>query len=196
MKISLRIATAFLIAVASAFAERSEKEIIDLINQVITRVNHGEIKALNDLTTLPGDYSTPAFLVIFKQNYNLYGATAQNRAIGAKAAELITTTPGGEKYLVNLLNNAKEGESNGIYFQEVSAINCLQLVNNKLSVRVLCGALFETEIGRKAAAALASMNLPDAPYPPPPKNKPAPKNPESVAKWKLWWDGHKANYTD
>ena len=196
MKISLVIATALLIAVASAFAERSEKEIIDLINQVITRVNHGEINALNDLTALPGDYSTPAFLVIFKQNYNLYGATAQNRAIGAKAAELITTTPGGEKYLVKLLNNAKEGESNGIYFQEISAINCLQFVNNKLSVRVLCGALADTEIGRKAADALSKMSLPDAPYPPPPKNKPAPRNPESIAKWRLWWDGHKANYTD
>ena len=194
MKFSLGVVAALLIAVTPAFCERSEKEMIDLINRVNVRINGGEINALNDLTTLPGDWATPALLNIFKYNYNVFGATALNKSIGAKAAQLITTTPGGEAYLVKLLKDAKEGQPNGIYFQQVSATKCLALVKGKLAVRVLCGALADSEIGGRAADALASMSLPEAPYSP--KTKPTPKRAEAVAKWKTWWDANKGNYSD
>lgn len=115
-------------------------------------------------------------LDIFKYNYNVFGATALNKSIGAKTAQLITTTPGGEAYLVKFLKDAREGQPNGIYFQQVSAVKCLALVKNKLAVRVLCGALADSEIGGRAADALATMNLPDAPYAA--KTKPAPKGAE------------------
>lgn len=194
MKISLVIATALLIAVTPAFSELSEREMVDLINGVSLRINGGEVNALTELTTLPGNVAVPALLNIFKSNYSIFGATALNKSIGAKAAQLITTTPGGEAFLVKLLKDAREGQSNIVYFQQVSAINCLGLVKNKLAVRVLCGALADSEMGGRAAEALSMMGLPDAPYSA--KSKPAPKKAEAVAKWKTWWDAHKGNYSD
>jgi hypothetical protein len=194
MKISLVVATALLFAATPAFSELSEQEMIGLINRVSLRINGGEINALNDLTTLPGNVAEPVLLDIFKHNYNVFQATPLNRSIGTKAAQLVTTTPGGEEYLVKLLKDAREGQSNNIYFQQVSAVNCLALVKNKLAVRVLCGALADSEIGGRAADALVTMSLPDAPYSP--KSKPAPKKAEAVAKWKTWWDAHKGNYSD
>lgn len=56
MKISLVIVTALLIAVTPSFSEPSEKEMIDLINRVNVRINGGELNALTELTTLPGDW--------------------------------------------------------------------------------------------------------------------------------------------
>ena len=167
---------------------------VDLINRVNLRINGGEVNALTELTTLPGNVAEPVLLDIFKHNYNVFQATPLNRSIGTKAAQLVTTTPGGEEYLVKLLKDAREGQPNNIYFQQVSAVNCLALVKNKLAVRVLCGALADSEIGGRAADALATMSLPDAPYSA--KTRPAPKKAEAVAKWKTWWDANKGNYGD
>ena len=194
MKISLSIAAALLLAITPAFSELSEKEMVDLINRVSLRINGGEVNALTDLTTLPVNVAVPALLNAFKYNYNVFRATPLNKAIGAKAAQLLTTTPGVEEDLLKLFKIARDDLPNNVYFQQDSAIKCLRLVNNKFSVRVLCAALAPTEIGCKAADALATMSLPDAPYVMNEKSRPS--KPDGVAKWKVWWDAHKGNYSD
>ena len=194
MKIGLAVATAFLIAVTPAFSELSEKEMVDLINRVSLRINGGEVNALNDLTTLPGNVAVPALLNAFKYNYNVFRATPLNKAIGAKAAQLLTTMPGAEEDLLKLFKIARDDIPNNVYFQQDSAIKCLQLVNNKFSVRILCAALAPTEIGCKAADALAKMSLPDAPYVMNEKSRPS--KADGVVKWKAWWDVHKGNYSE
>ena len=194
MKISLSIAAALLLAITPAFSELSEKEMVDLINRVSLRINGGEVNALTDLTTLPVNVAVPALLNAFKYNYNVFRATPLNKAIGAKAAQLLTTTPGVEEDLLKLFKIARDDLPNNVYFQQDSAIKCLRLVNNKFSVRILCAALAPTEIGCKAADALATMSLPDAPYVMNEKSRPS--KPDGVAKWKAWWDAHKGNYND
>ena len=144
MKIGLAVATAFLIAVTPAFSELSEKEMVDLINRVSLRINGGEVNALTDLTTLPVNVAVPALLNAFKYNYNVFRATPLNKAIGAKAAQLLTTMPGAEGDLLKLFKIARDDVPNNVYFQQDSAIKCLQLVNNKFSVRILCAALAPT----------------------------------------------------
>ena len=194
MKFSISIATALLVAITPAFSELSEKEMVDLINRVSLRINGGEVNALTDLTTLPGDVAVPALLNAFKYNYNVFRATPLNKSIGAKAAQLLQTTPGAEENLLKLFKITRDDVPNNVYFQQESAIGCLRLVNNKFSVRVLCAALAPTEIGCKAADALATMSLPDAPYVMNEKSRPS--KPDGVAKWKAWWDAHKGNYSD
>lgn len=194
MKISLVIAAALLIAVTPAFSEMSEKEMVDLINRVSQRINGGDINALTDLTTLPVNVATPALLNAFKYNYNVFRATPLNKAIGAKAAQLLITMPGAEEDLVKLFKIARDDIPNNVYFQQESAIGCLRLVNNKFSVRVLCVALAPTEIGCKAADALAKMGLPDAPYTMNEKSRPS--KADGVAKWKAWWEAHKGSYSE
>ena len=194
MKLSLAVFLGLLLAATPAFSEMSEKEMVDLINRVSLRINGGEVNALTDLTTLPVDVAVPALLNAFKYNYNVFRATPLNKAIGAKAAQLLTTTPGAEEDLLKLFKIARDDLPNNVYFQQDSAIKCLRLVNNKFSVRVLCAALAPTEIGCKAADALATMSLPDAPYVMNEKSRPS--KPDGVAKWKAWWDAHKGNYND
>lgn len=194
MKLSLAVVIGLLLAATPAFSELSEKEMVDLINRVNLRINGGEVNALTDLTTLPVDVAVPALLNAFKYNYNVFRATPLNKSIGAKAAQLLQTTPGAEANLLKLFKIARDDLPNNVYFQQDSAIKCLRLVNNKFSVRVLCAALAPTEIGCKAADALATMSLPDAPYVMNEKSRPS--KPDGVAKWKAWWDAHKGNYSD
>jgi hypothetical protein len=194
MKTRLAIGIAWFIAAFPAFSEPSQKEVVALMNRVTHRVNDGDINALNDLTTLPGKYAAPAFITIFQQNYGIGNATAQNRAIGLKCAQLLTTTPGGEEYLMNLMKDAPDPLPNQLYFQQYYAINCMLLVEQKFAVRVLCRGLNDNEIGGKVANALAMLKLPDAPYPP--IEKPNEKNVVAVPKWKIWWEAHKDNYVE
>jgi hypothetical protein len=91
-----------LVAISPAFSELSEKEMVDLINRVSLRINGGEVNALTDLTTLPVDVPVPALLKAFKYNYNVFQATPLNKSIGAKAAQLLQTTPGAEENLLKL----------------------------------------------------------------------------------------------
>lgn len=109
-----------------------------------------------------------------------------------KCAQLLTTTPGGEDYLVKLLQNTREDIPNDVYYQQVSAIKCMLLVNQKFAVRVLCSGLVDNESGGRAASTLALMGLPDAPYST--KEEMAPSKLDGIAKWKLWWEAHKDNY--
>lgn len=194
MKTRLAIGIAWFIAAFPAFSEPSQKEVVGLMNRVTHRVNDGDINALNDLTTLPGKYAAPAFITIFKNNYNIASATPQNRAIGLKCAQLLTTTPGGEEYLVKLLKDAPDPVPNQLYFQQYYAINCMLLVEQKFAVRVLCSGLNDNEIGGRAAKTLSKMKLPDAPFPP--NDQPDEKNVITVPKWKLWWEAHKDNYVE
>jgi hypothetical protein len=61
----LAIASALLGMVRSLFSEPSETEIGARVSQVEARVAAGETGALNELTTLPGKYASPAFLAIY-----------------------------------------------------------------------------------------------------------------------------------
>ena len=192
MKLNLLIALALFCVAGSVFSEPSEKEVIALMNKVQARVAGGDVKALDELTTLPGSWSPPAFLTIFKQNYNIYGATASNRAIGARCAQLATSTAGGEEYLVKLLKG--KAANNGIYYQQDSAIKCLVVVHNDTSVRILGGALADVdteEIGPKPTRALTTLNLPGSPISP----KDRVSDADAFAKWRKWWDGHKGDYS-
>lgn len=166
MKVQIFTAVALFYAAGSTFAEPTDKEIVTLMNKVQVRVARGDIKALDELTTLPGHWATPAFLTIFKQNYNIYGYTPTNRAIGARCAQLAVSTNGGEEYLVKLLKG--KAANNYGYFQQDSAIKCLVVVHDEKSVRILGSALAEVEpdeIGPKLTRALTSLNLPGAPSP-------------------------------
>lgn len=185
------IAFAFFCTVAPVFSEPSEKELVSLMNRVQSRVAAGEINALNDLTTLPGKFAVPAFLTIFKQHYNLNGATATDRAIGVKCAEFATSIPGSDEYLISLLKG--KPANNGIYFQQDSAIQCLVIVHNDKTVRILGGSLDsldEEEIGPKVTHALADLKLPEAPISP----RERVSNAEALKRWKQWWQAHKDAY--
>lgn len=191
MKLNLFIATVLFCVAGSVFAEPTEKEFLAVMNKVQARVAGGDVKALDELTTLPGSWSTPAFLTIFKQNYNIYGFTPTNRAIGARCAQLATTTSGGEEYLVKLLKG--KPADNRVYYQQDSAIKCLVANNNATSVRILGGsldAIDEEEIGPKVTRALTALNLPGAPM----SSKDRVSNAEALKKWKQWWDAHKGDY--
>ena len=188
------IGIAFLFAAGTAWSDMSDKEIIALMNRVTNSTMGGDINSLNELKALPPNWAIVSYLTLFKQNYNIYGATAQNKAIGLKCAQLITTTPGAETILVNLINNTDANLPNTVYYQQISAINCMRIVGNKLSVRVLGAALKDTEMGGMAANALAMMKLPDAPFTL--KQDARPANAEGVAKWRRWWDANKGNYAE
>ncbi len=192
MKTGALIAILSLSAVVTAFTEPSDKEAIAIMNRVQRKVAGGDVGALDELTTLPGSMSAPAFLTIFKQNYNVYGATAQNRAIGLKAAQLATSVPGGEEYLVKLLRKKPDNSPNWVLIQQDTGIKALIATNNKTSVRILCGALDEVDIGGKAANALATMGLPGAPYSS--KSKSDTSTPQGVQKWKQWWAENADSY--
>lgn len=191
MKLYLVSALAFFCVVGTVFSEPSEKEIVALMNRVQRRIAEGDVKALDDLTALPAKFSTSAFLTIFKQNYNVSGASASQKAIGLRCAQLATSTPGGEEYLAKLLKG--KAANNYIYFQQESAIHCLTLVHNDVSIRILCGALDDLdpeEIGPKVVRALASLNLAAAPVSP----KETIRYADAISKWKQWWDAHKSEY--
>ena len=194
MKFPLAIGLAWFIVAAPAFCEPSQREFMDHMNRIQIRINGGEIDSLKELTAYPGKWATPAFLTIFKQNYNVNGATPLNKGIGLKCAQLLTTTPGGEDYLVKLLQNTNEDIPNDVYYQQVSAIKCMLLVNQKFAVRILCSGLVDNEIGGRAASALALMGLPDAPYST--KKEIAPSKLDGIAKWRVWWEAHKDNYIE
>lgn len=190
MKLSLLVVAIFGV-VGSVFSEPTDKEVIDLMNKVTIRVNGGDLKALNELTALPGHWATPALLSIFKQNYNIYMATPQNKAIGLKAAQLAISTDGGEEYLLKLLKG--KPANNYVYFQQDSAIKCLVLVHDGRSIRILGASLDDldpAEIGPKVVNALASLNLPGAPV----SAKERISYAAALAKWKTWWASHKENY--
>lgn len=194
MKSHLAIGFAWFSTAAAAFCEPTQREFMDHMNRIQVRINGGEIDALNELTAYTGKWATPAFLIIFKQNYNVNGATALNKSIGTRCAQLLTTTPGGEDYLIKLLKDTDENIPNDIYYQQATAIKCMLLVNQKFGVRVLSSGLNDNEIGGKAANALATLNLPDAPYLP--NNKTGEANKVTVPKWKAWWEAHKDSYIE
>jgi hypothetical protein len=191
-----RLVTAFalLSMIASGFSEPSDKEAIALINKVELRVNGGDTSALNDLMVLPGKMAVPAYLNFFKNNYNIFGATRQNRGIGEKAAELATKIPGGEEYLVKLLKKKPDDSPNWVFAQQSTGIKALICANNKTAVRILCGALDEPEIGGRAANALANLGIPGAPYSSNNKGSDATSNAEGIAKWKKWWNDNAYKY--
>ena len=191
MKLIFFIAAALFSAAGSAFSEPSDKEVIALTNKVQARVAGGDVKALDELTTLPGHWATPAFLTIFKHNYNIFGYTPTNRAIGARCAQLAVSTNGGEEYLVKLLKG--KAANNMVYYQQDCAIKCLVVVHDEKSVRILGGALADVEpeeIGPKLTRALTSLNLPGSPVSPKERIGDA----DALAKWRKWWDGHKGDY--
>ena len=192
MKTRLAIGFAWFITATAAFCEPSQGEFLAHMNRVQVRIRGGEIDALNELTAYPGKWATPAFLTIFKQSYN--GATPLDKGISMRCAQLLTTTQGGEDYLVKLLKNTNEDISNDIYFQQATAIKCMLLVNPKFGVRVLSSGLNDNEIGGKAANALATLHLPDAPFPSNMKTGEA--NRVTVPKWKEWWEAHKDSYIE
>jgi hypothetical protein len=194
MKLLPLIAMAFLVSRSVAWSEMTDKEIIALMNRVTLSTNGGDINSLNELKAMPPKWAVVSYLTLFKQNYNINGATPQNKAIGAKCAQLLTTTPDGEALLVKLINDIDLKLPNQIYYQQISAINCMRIVNNKFAVRVLGAALNDTEMGGRAANALAMMKLPDAPFTL--KQEARPSNAEGVAKWRTWWDANKGNYTE
>jgi hypothetical protein len=192
MKINLFIVLACLCTAGSVFSEPSEKEIIGLMNRVQARVADGDIKALDELTILPPKWSTAAFLTIFKNYYNIKDGTAKMKATAIRTAELATTTSGSEDYIVKLLKG--KTANNYVYFQQDAAIKCLLVVHNDTSVRILCGALDDVdrdEIGPKVTRALAMLNLPGAPVSPNQRVS----NADALAKWKMWWEAHKNDYT-
>lgn len=194
MNTRFAIAFAFLCISATLFAEPSQQEVVALMNKVQSRVAGGDVNALNDLSTLPGSWAAPAFLTIFQQNYNIYGETAQNRAVAEKCADLATTVPGSEEYFVKLLKKKDANSPNWVYAQQKTAVKLLLLVHNKASVRIFCSALDDPEMGGKVANALATMGLPDAPYAS--KDKSAISSADDIAKWKQWWESNKNNYAD
>lgn len=191
MKIAPVIALAFLCSVTPVFSDPTEKELVALMNKVQRRIAEGDVSALNDLNTLPGKFAVPAFLTIFKQHYTLNGATVTDRAIGVKCAEFATSIPGSDEYLTSLLKG--KPANNGIYFQQDSAIQCLVIVHNEKTVRILGGSLDtldEEEIGPKVTHALTDLKLPEAPISP----RDRVSNAEALKKWKQWWQAHKEAY--
>lgn len=192
MKLYPLIALALLSLSNPVFADPSEKELVSLMNRVQRSIAEGDVNALSDLTTLPGKFAVPAFLTIFKQHYNLNGATATDRAIGVKCAEFATSIQGSDEYLISLLKG--KPANNGIYFQQDSAIQCLVIVHNDKTVRILGGSLDtldEEEIGPKVTHALTDLKLPEAPISP----RDRVSNAEALKKWKQWWQAHKDAYT-
>ena len=151
------------------------------------------IRVGHDNTPLHGQWAVPAFLTIFKENYNIYGATPTNRAIGAKAAQLATSVAGGEEYFVTLLNNKGDSRDNSPLLQQISAVKALICAHNKTSVRLLAGALDSPIMGGRAANGLATMGLPGAPYSS--KDKGGTSSADGIAKWKEWWKSNAANYS-
>jgi hypothetical protein len=183
-------ALAFFGIVGAALSEPSEKEVVALMNKVQTRVAAGDVKAVDELASLPGQFAAPAFLTIFKQNYSISGATPTQKAIGERCAKLLTTTKGCEEYVVKLLKG--KPVNNYAFYQQDSAIKCLVLIHDVTSIRILGNALEEVdpeEIGPKLTRALTSLNLPGAPIAP--KDKLS--NADALAKWKRWWQDHKAD---
>lgn len=183
----------FLLAMTSGgLCEPSEKEIVALMNKVQRSVAEGNVKALDELTTLPGKFATPAFLTIFKQTYYIASATPTQKAIGARCAQLALSTSGGEEYLVNLLKG--KPANNYIFYQQDSAIKCLAILRHETAIRILGGALADVdrdEISPKLTRALASLNLPGAPISP----KDRVSDAEALAKWQKWWATHRSDYS-
>jgi hypothetical protein len=184
----------FLSAVTSGFSEPTQQEVIALMNKVEARVAAGDASALDDLLTLPGNWAVPALIDIFKENYVVYGATPQMKAIGKKAALLATTVSGGEEYLTKLLKKKPDDDPNWVFIQQDMGIKALIVADNKTAVRLFCGALDEPEIGARAANALAAMNLPGAPYASKDKSGRTSASAESINQWKQWWDSNASNY--
>lgn len=70
-------------------------------------------------------------------------------------------------------------------------------VHKKFAIRVLADALTAPDRGMDAArlgSALADMNIPSAPYSK--ETRKSAGSPDSVAKWKLWWEANKAQYAE
>jgi hypothetical protein len=194
MNTLLIIALICLSAVTRGFSEPpapTKDEVIALMNKVQDRIGYGDVSALDQLLTLPGNWAVPAFLDIFAQFYNLPQPTATDQAMEARAAQLCTTVDGGEAYLVKLMRDKPEGSPNFVYIQQDNAINCLIFAHNNTSMRVLCSALDQPQMGGRMANALAMMGLPGAPYSS--NNINAISGAKEVAQWKQWW---KANGND
>jgi hypothetical protein len=192
MKTICFIFFALLCVFANAFSEPSEQEIITLTNKVIDEINSGHVNALNELMVLPGDWAVPSFIAIFKDNYNIYGETPLNHAIGVKCAELATRVPGGEDYMVKMLRVRQDENDNATYFQQITCIKLLICAHNNTSVRVCGSALDDPDVAGLAANALATMSLPNAPYSS--EDNTATSDATGIAKWKQWWEGNKGNY--
>ena len=173
------------------FSEPSDREIIALMNKVERGVAAGNVSALNDLLTLPPEWGVPGFLTIFKENYNVYGATPTNRAIGEKCAQLATSVPAYEEVFTKILNIKMNNDDPSL--QQVYAVKCLICAHNKFGVRVLGGALDAPTTGGMAANALATMGLPGAPYAS--KDTGVVSNAKGIAQWKEWWKSNAGNYS-
>ena len=144
----------------------------------------GDTGALNDLATLPGKYSCPALLAIFKKNRN-------DTAVRSKCAQLVVMVPGGEEYLLQLLKG--RAANNDEFSRQEIAINCLLLNHNKTSVRILGSTLDDVdpeEMGPYVTRALAELNPPSSPI----ASKGHVADAEALAQWKQWWRTNKGNY--
>lgn len=194
MKRGLIVAVVLFTAAFSWAAEPTQKEFAALMNKVTDGLMREKIEALNDLTTLPGNFAAPALLTFFKQNYNLNGATPFNKAVGVKCAHLLETTPGCDEYMIKLLKNTDENLPGSIFYQQMSTVKCMFILNNKFAVRILSNGLNDNEVGGRVANAYALMNLPDAPYTL--KQDQPPAKSADIAKWKAWWETHKDRYAE
>lgn len=176
----------------SILAAPTQKEVIAMLNRVQARVASGDLKAMDELTTLPGDWAAPALLHIFKHNYQIAGATPTNKAAGLKAAQLATTVAGGEEYLVKLLEDKPAREAEAVAPEQEAGIRMLVAAKNHAAVRILCGALDQPQMSKKVVRALNQLSLPGAPQFPPDRMKNA--DLEVIAKWKEWWAANKETY--
>lgn len=197
MNFRLITALIFLSGIIPCFSEPpapTREEVGALMNKVQDRVASGDVSALDQLLTLPGNWAVPALLDIFEEHYNLNLPSATDLAMEARAAQLATSVAGGEAYLVKLLRKKPDDSPPWVFGQQDVAIQCLIYAHNNTAVRLCCGALDQPDIGGRAANALATMKLPGAPYSSEDTSGKSSGDAGAITKWKQWWKANANNY--
>ena len=174
----------------------TDKEMLAVINKVTQRMNRGDVKALDDLKTIPSDTAVPALLMFYRQNHVVMRETPENRVIASRSAQLVAEVPGADVYLKGLFKKQTTENLPGWFErQREAAVDAMVQVHNKFAIRVLADALTAPDRGMDAArlgAALADMNIPSAPYSK--ETRKSAGSPDGIAKWKEWWEANKAQY--
>jgi len=176
----------------------TDKEILAIINKVTLRVTGGDVAALNDLKTLPNDFAVPSLLMFFRQNHFVLHETPQNRAIAAKASQLVLEIPDADVYLKGLFKKQSTADLPGWFLsQRNAAVACLVQLHNKFAIRAVANSLTDPDVGidlATLAGALADMNIPSAPYSKATRKQSS--SADGIAKWQQWWQENKAQYTE
>lgn len=175
-----------------------QKQTMAIINRADQRLTKGDITALDDVKALPGDDAVAALLMFFKQYYYVRGTETQKLAIADQAAQYITEAPTAGAYMKRLFKKEAGRPKSGLLARyRETTLDSLAAAKNAFAVRTLIELMDETELETPVAnfsIALAKMNLPSAPYTKETRKSAA--APESIAKWKTWWEQNKTSYAE